>query len=120
MYGNFVPSHPQPQPRSAMPSSTLFSSFQYTDTKKSASAPSNPNTSKYLDSKDYSKLEDMLHEDNVDEEYEHLNKQQIAKIQQSRAGEEKQKFLEKEKKAHQDANAYFKKIKEENIKLKKG
>ena len=61
----------------------------------------------------------MLNEDNVDEEYKHLIKQQIAKIQQSRAEEEKQKLLEKEKKAHQDANAYFKKIKEENIKLKK-
>ena len=69
------------------------------DTKKSLSAPSNTNTSDYLDSKDYSKLEEMLNEDNVDEEYKSLIKQQIAKIQHSRAEAEKQKLIEKEKKS---------------------
>ena len=64
----------------------------------------------YLDSKDYSKL---------DEEYKHLIRQQIAKIQHSRAEAEKQNLLEKEKKVHQDAIAYFEKLEEEKNVLKK-
>ena len=55
----------------------------------------------------------MLKEDNVDEEYKHLIRQQIAKIQHSRAEAVKQKLLEKERKAHQDTIAYFKKLEEE-------
>ena len=112
MYGSTVPNHPQPR------SATQFTSFHFMDIKKSFSAPSNTNTSEYLDSKDYSKLEEMLNEDNVDEEYKHLIRQQIAKIQHSRAEAEKQKLLEKEKKAHQDAIAYFKKLEEEKNMLK--
>ena len=65
------------------------------DTKKSLSAPSNTNTSEYLDSNDYSKLEEMFNEDNINEEYKHLIRHQIAKIQHSRAEAEKQKLLEK-------------------------
>ena len=37
----------------------------------------------------------------------HLIRQQIAKIQHSRAEAKKQKLLEKEKKVHHDAMAYF-------------
>ena len=77
--------------------------------------PSNTNASEYLDSKDYSKLEEMLNQDNVDEEYKLLIKQQIAKIQHSRAEAKKQKLLEKEKKMHQDAIAYFEKLEEEKF-----
>ena len=62
MYGSIIPNHPQPR------SATPFTSFHYMDTKKSFSAPSNTNTSEYLDSKDYSKLEEMLNKDSVDEE----------------------------------------------------
>ena len=92
MYGNILPN--TPQPRSVAP----LSLFCVTDTKKSLSVPFNTNTSDYLDSKDYSKLEEMLNEDNFDEEYESLIKQQIAKIQDSRAEAKKQKLIEKEKK----------------------
>ena len=113
MYGSTIPTHPQPR------SATLFTSFHFTDTKKSLSAPSNTNTSEYLDSKDYSKLEEMLNEDNVDEEYKHLIRQRIAKIQYSRAETKNQKLLKKEKKAHQDATAYFEKLKEEKNMLKR-
>ena len=114
MYGSITPNHPQP--RSASP----FISFHYLDTKKSFSALSNTKTSEYLDSKDYSKLEEMLNKDNVDEEYKHLIRQQIAKIQHSRATAEKQKLLEKAKKVHQDAFAYFEKLELKKNMLKKG
>ena len=56
----------------------------------------------------------MFNEDNVDEEYKHLIRQQITKIQHSRAEAKKQKLLEKEKKVHQDAIAYFEKIEEKH------
>ena len=113
MYGSIIPNHPQPR------SATPFTSFHFTDTKKLFSAPSNTNTSEYLDNKDYSKLEEILNKDNVDEEYKHLISQQIAKIQHSRAEDEKQKLLEKEKKAYQDAIAYFEKLEEEKNMLYK-
>ena len=62
-YGYVVPN--TPQPRSAAP----FSSCNITDTKR-FSVPSNTKskTSDYLDSKDSSKVEEMLKEDNVDDE----------------------------------------------------
>ena len=72
-YGNVVPN--TPQPRSVAP----FSSCYITDTKR-FNAPSNTNskTSDYLDSKDSSKVEEMLNEHNIDEEYKTLILQQIA------------------------------------------
>ena len=91
-YGNIIPN--TPQPRSVAP----FSSCYITDTKR-FSAPSNTKskTSDYLDSKDSSKVEEMLNEDNVDDEYKTLILQQIAKLQHQRAEAKKQKLIEKEK-----------------------
>ena len=109
MYGNILPN--TAQPRSVAP----LSSFYVMDTKKSLSAPSNTNTSDYLDSKDYSKLEEMLNNDNVNEEYKSLIKQQISKIQHSRAEAKRQKLIEKEKKVHKDSIAYLKKLEEEKL-----
>ena len=84
-YGNIIPN--TPQPRSVAP----FSSRYITDTKR-FSAPSNTKskTSDYLDSKDSSKVEEMLNEDNVDDEYKTLILQQIAKLQHQRAEAKKQ------------------------------
>ena len=61
----------------------------------------------------------MLNEDNVDEESKALIWQQIAKIQHERAEAKKQKLIEKEKKAQKDAIAYFEKLEEEKLMLKK-
>ena len=109
MYGNILPTTDQ------LKSVAPLGSFYVADTNKSLSAPSNINTSDYLDSKDYSKLEEMLNEDNVNEEYKSLIKQQISKIQHSRAEAKKCKLIEKEIKAHKDAIAYFKKQEEEKL-----
>ena len=81
--------------------------------------PSNTNskTSDYLDSKDSSKVEEMLNEDNVDDEYKTLILQQIAKLQHQRAEAKKQKLIEKEKKVQKDALAYFEKLEEEKLML---
>ena len=113
-YGNVIPT--TPQPRSVAP----FSSCYITDTKR-FSAPSNTNskTSDYLDSKDSSKVEEMLNEDNIDDEYKTLILQQIAKLQHQRAEAKKQKLIEKPKIAQKDALAYFEKLEEEKLMLKK-
>ena len=112
MYGNNKGNNLQP--RSVVP----FSSFPM-DTKKLFSAPCNQNTSDIINNRDFSKLEEMLDKDNVDDKHKCLIKQQIAKIQHAKAEEEKQKLLEKEKQAHKDAIAYFEKQEEEKAKLKR-
>ena len=109
-YGNVIPNNPQP--RSVAPFITEPKRF-------SAPSNTNPNTTDYLDSKDSCKLEEMLNQDNVDDEYKTLILQQIAKLQQQRAEAEKQKLIEKEKKAQKDALAYFEKLEEEKLMLKK-
>ena len=79
-----------PQPRSVVP----FTSFTM-DAKKLVSACCNQNTSDIIDDRDFSKLEEMLDKDDVDEEHKCLIKQEIAKIQHAKAEQEKQKLLEK-------------------------
>ena len=71
-----------PQPRSVI----LFASFQ---TNKPFSAPLNTNQSEILNVNDLSKIEGMLEKDNADDKHKCLVKQQIAKIQQAKAEEEK-------------------------------
>ena len=99
------------QPRSVVP----FASFEMN---KPFSALSNTNQSEILNINDFSKIEEMLEKDNADDKHKHLVKQQIAKIQQAKAKEEK-KLFKKEQQAHKDAIAYFEKLEEEKAMLKK-
>ena len=78
-----------PQPRSVAP----LTSFT-TAKKKLVSAHGNQNTSDIIVDRDFSKLEEMLDKDNVDDEHKCLIKLQIARIQHVKAEEEK---LEEEK-----------------------
>ena len=82
-----------PQPRSVVP----FTSFT-TDAKKLVSAHCNQNKSDIIDDRDFSKLEEMLDKDNVDEEHKCLIKQQIVKIQHAKAERKNRNYLKKRNK----------------------